>query len=49
MTSGTITSYDFLYGASKTSLIDKLATLATAASVSAITPTSLGLGNVANT
>ena len=40
MTSGTITSYDFLYGASKTSLTNTLSTLATAASVSAITKTS---------
>ena len=49
MTSGSVTSYDFLYGPSKTSLTNTLSTLATAASVSAITPTSLGLGNVANT
>jgi hypothetical protein len=36
---GTITSYDFLYGASKTSLADTLSTLATTATNAGITAT----------
>jgi hypothetical protein len=46
---GSVSSSDFIYGASGTSLAATIPTLATAASVSAITPTYLGLGNVANT